>query len=121
MPHPVPARRLTRRGLLAAGGAATLAALLGGCGRDDTSSTPSAGSSGGPWSFTDDRGTKVDAAAGPTRVVAFTGVAAALVDFGLDKQIVGVFGETKRADGTKDPQAGDLNIEGVEILGNVWG
>ncbi|MFI7575459.1 ABC transporter substrate-binding protein [Micromonospora sp. NPDC049497] len=121
MPHPVPARRLTRRGLLAAGGAATLATLLGACGRDDTSSTPSAGSSGGPWSFTDDRGTKVDAAAGPTRVVAFTGVAAALVDFGLDKQIVGVFGETKRADGTRDPQAGDLNVEGVEILGNVWG
>ncbi|MGN9809182.1 ABC transporter substrate-binding protein [Micromonospora sp. BQ11] len=121
MPHSVPASRLSRRGLLAAGGAATLAALLGACGRDDTSSGPSAGSSGGPWSFTDDRGTKVDAAAAPTRVVAFTGVAAALVDFGLDKQLVGVFGETKRADGTKDPQAGDLNVEGVEILGNVWG
>ncbi|MEU4781258.1 ABC transporter substrate-binding protein [Micromonospora sp. NPDC023633] len=121
MPHPVSARRLSRRGLLAAGGAATLAALLAGCGGDEDSAAPAANSSGGPWSFTDDRNEKVSADARPTRVVAFTGVAAALVDCGLDKQIVGVFGETKRADGSKDPQAGDLDVESVEILGNVWG
>ncbi|MER7335720.1 ABC transporter substrate-binding protein [Micromonospora sp. NPDC000119] len=121
MPHPATARRLSRRGLLAAGGAATLAALLAGCGRDDDSAAPAASGSGGPWSFTDDRNEKVSAANRPTRVVAFTGVAAALVDFGLDKQIVGVFGETKRADGTAEPQAGDLNVDAVEILGNVWG
>ncbi|MER7418415.1 ABC transporter substrate-binding protein [Micromonospora peucetia] len=121
MPHPVSARRLSRRGLLAAGGAATLAALLAGCGGDEDPATPAAKNSDGPWSFTDDRNEKVNAATRPTRVVAFTGVAAALVDFGLDKQIVGVFGETKRADGSKDPQAGDLNVEAVEILGNVWG
>ncbi|NJP34377.1 ABC transporter substrate-binding protein [Micromonospora thermarum] len=121
MSHPVSARRLSRRGLLAAAGGATLAALLAGCGRDDTDTPSAAATSGGPWSFTDDRPEKLTAATRPTRVVAFTGVAAALVDFGLDKQIVGVFGETKRADGSKDPQAGDLNVEGVEILGNVWG
>lgn len=121
MPHPVSARRLSRRGLLAAGGAATLAALLAGCGGDEDSATPAAKDSGGPWSFTDDRNEKVSAPARPTRVVAFTGVAAALVDFGVDKQIVGVFGETKRSDGSKDPQAGDLDVESVEILGNVWG
>ncbi|MDG9673838.1 ABC transporter substrate-binding protein [Micromonospora sp. DH14] len=120
MPDALSARRLSRRGLLAAGGAATLAALLAACGTDDAPK-PAAGNGGGPWSFTDDRGRKVEAAARPTRVVAFTGVAAALIDFGLDKQLVGVFGETKRADGTADPQAGDLNVEGVEILGNVWG
>ncbi|MFI7657986.1 ABC transporter substrate-binding protein [Micromonospora parva] len=120
MPDALSARRLSRRGLLAAGGAATLAALLAACGTDDAPK-PAAGKGGDPWSFTDDRGRKVEAAARPTRVVAFTGVAAALIDFGLDKQLVGVFGETKRADGTADPQAGDLNVEGVEILGNVWG
>ncbi|WP_030490503.1 ABC transporter substrate-binding protein [Micromonospora chokoriensis] len=120
MPDALSARRLTRRGLLAAGGAATLATLLAACGQDDAAK-PATGTGSGPWSFTDDRSTKVEAAARPTRVVAFTGVAAALIDFGLDKQLVGVFGETKRADGTADPQAGDLNIEAVEILGNVWG
>ncbi|GIH18453.1 ABC transporter substrate-binding protein [Rugosimonospora africana] len=57
----------------------------------------------------------------PSRVVAFTGTAAALVDFGIDKQIVGVFGETKRGDGKPDPQAGDLDVNRVTILGNVWG
>ncbi|MEU6206220.1 ABC transporter substrate-binding protein [Micromonospora musae] len=112
------ARRLSRRGLLA-GGAAAFGLLLTGCG-DGDSAAPSSGD-GGPWTFTDDRGEKVSAENRPARVVAFTGTAAALVDFGLDKQIVGVFGETKRADGTTDPQAGDLNVASVEILGNVWG
>ncbi|CCH19151.1 ABC transporter substrate-binding protein [Micromonospora lupini] len=121
MPDALSARRLSRRGLLAAGGAATLAALLAGCGKDDAAKPAGSGNAGGPWSFTDDRNKKIEAASRPARVVAFTGVAAALVDFGLDKQLVGVFGETKRADGTADPQAGALNVETVEILGNVWG
>ncbi|SCL34720.1 iron complex transport system substrate-binding protein [Micromonospora nigra] len=120
MPEPVSARRLSRRGLLAAGGAATLAALLAGCGRDEPAQTGT-GNGSGTWSFTDDRGDTVTAPARPTRVVAFTGSAAALVDFGLSSQIVGVFGETRRADGSTDPQAGDLDVESVEILGNVWG
>ncbi|MFI6263684.1 ABC transporter substrate-binding protein [Micromonospora sp. NPDC051006] len=120
MPDSVSSRRLTRRGLLA-GGAATFAVLMTGCGGGEKSPEAAAGTSGGPWSFTDDRNEKVTAGSRPARVVAFTGTAAALVDFGLDKQIVGVFGETKRADGSVDPQAGELNVENVEILGNVWG
>ncbi|OKI67316.1 ABC transporter substrate-binding protein [Micromonospora sp. CB01531] len=118
MPEALSGRRLSRRGLLAAGGAAGLTALLAGCGGGgDTATAPS----GGPWSFTDDRQQQVDVARRPSRVVAFTGVAAALVDFGLDTQIVGVFGETRRADGTRDPQAGDLDVDRVELLGNAWG
>ncbi|MEU6020148.1 ABC transporter substrate-binding protein [Micromonospora sp. NPDC048871] len=120
MPDPVTAHRLSRRGLLAAGGAATLAALLAGCGREKDPK-PRSGSSSGPWSFTDDRPETVTAQARPARVVAFTGSAAALVDFGLGPEVVGVFGETKKADGSKEPQAGDLDVESVEILGNVWG
>ncbi|MGC5030830.1 ABC transporter substrate-binding protein [Micromonospora sp. DT229] len=120
MPDPVTARRLSRRGLLAAGGAATLAALLAGCGREEDPK-PRNGSSSGPWSFTDDRPETVTAQARPARVVAFTGSAAALVDFGLGPEVVGVFGETKKADGSKEAQAGDLDVESVEILGNVWG
>lgn len=113
---------LTRRGVLAAGGASVLAGLLSACGGNDTPGT-SAGASAatGPWEFTDDRNEKVSAPAVPTRVVAFTGAAAALVDFGVDKQIVGVFGETKKADGTPDPQAGALDVDAVTVIGNAWG
>lgn len=120
MPAPAPAHRFSRRGFLA-GGAATVALLMAGCGGDGGSAAPSADGDGGPWSFTDDRNEKISTESRPARVVAFTGTAAALVDFGLDKQIVGVFGETKRADGTADPQAGDIDVDSVEILGNVWG
>ncbi|MEV6693685.1 ABC transporter substrate-binding protein [Micromonospora sp. NPDC051196] len=120
MPDPVSVRRLSRRGLLAAGGAATFAALLAGCGRDEAAN-PGSGNSSGPWSFTDDRPEAITAPTRPARVVAFTGSAAALVDFGLGREVVGVFGETKKADGSKEPQAGDLDVESVEILGNVWG
>ena len=120
MPDSVSARRLSRRGLLAAGGAAAVAAVLAGCGRDDAVN-PNTDNGSGPWSFTDDRPETVTAETRPARVVAFTGSAAALVDFGLSREVVGVFGETKRADGTADPQAGQLDVESVEILGNVWG
>ncbi|MFC5942522.1 ABC transporter substrate-binding protein [Micromonospora harpali] len=119
MPVPVSRPRLTRRGLLSAGGALAVGALPGGCGGADDSASPAA--TGGPWSFTDDRPEKVTRDATPTRVVAFTGVAAALVDFGLDSQLVGVFGETTRSDGSKEPQAGDLDVGKVTVLGNVWG
>ena len=120
MPDPVSARRLSRRGLLAAGGAAALAAALVGCGRDEADKASNSTGSG-PWSFTDDRPEVVTAPARPARVVAFTGSAAALVDFGLGREVVGVFGETTKADGSKEPQAGELDVESVEVLGNVWG
>ncbi|MEU5791554.1 ABC transporter substrate-binding protein [Micromonospora purpureochromogenes] len=120
MPASMSPRGLSRRGLLAAGGA-TLATLLVGCGQDDKSGSTSAKGSTGPWSFTDDRNQKIELASTPSRVVAFTGVAAALVDFGLDSQIVGVFGETTRSDGSVDPQAGGLDVDRVTVLGNVWG
>ncbi|MFV2100919.1 ABC transporter substrate-binding protein [Micromonospora sp. LOL_024] len=120
MPDPVSAHRLSRRGLFAVGGAAAVAAVLGACGRDEAAE-PSSNTTSGPWSFTDDRPETVTAQARPGRVVAFTGSAAALVDFGLGREIVGVFGETRKADGTVEPQAGDLDVETVEVLGNVWG
>ncbi|PZM97241.1 MAG: ABC transporter substrate-binding protein [Actinobacteria bacterium] len=113
------AARLSRRGLFAAGGAAGLAALLAACGggsenKDDQSSS-------GEWTFTDDRGKAVTAKSRPERVVAYIGTAAALHDFGVADRIVGVFGPTKKADGSPDTQAGDLDINKVEILGNAWG
>ncbi|MEU8176412.1 ABC transporter substrate-binding protein [Microbispora hainanensis] len=111
---------MSRRGLFAAGGAAVLTLALAACGSSDPAPS-SAGQSAKSWSFADDRKETVTAAAVPSRVVAFTGTAAALVDYGLQDKIVGVFGETKRDDGSPDPQAGDLDVNKVTILGNVWG
>ncbi|MFJ5883496.1 ABC transporter substrate-binding protein [Kitasatospora cineracea] len=115
--------RLTRRGLLAAGGATALGAVLAACGSsgDKASGGAQDAAGGGPWTFTDDRPQTVTAKSVPSRVVAFTGAAAALADFGLGKQLVGVFGETKAADGKADPQAGSLDVDKVEIIGNAWG
>ncbi|GLY00222.1 MULTISPECIES: ABC transporter substrate-binding protein [Actinoplanes] len=114
---------LSRRGLLAAGGAAGIGALLAACGgTDDSGSSPeSSTAAAGPWKFTDDQPKDLTADKTPERIVAFTGTAAALVDLGLQDKIVGVFGETKKADGTAEAQAGELDITKVEIIGNAWG
>ena len=109
---------LSRRGLLTAGGALGIGALLTACGGG---SSPESGKGRGAWSFTDDRRRKVTARSRPRRIVAFTGAAAALHDFGLDDELVGVFGETKLENGRPDPQAGELDVDKVKILGNVWG
>ncbi|GAA0405287.1 ABC transporter substrate-binding protein [Streptomyces luteireticuli] len=113
---------LSRRGLLAAGGALGLGAFLTACGGGSSKSSGNAGSSGsggGPWTFKDDRGTAVKTDRTPKRIVAFTGTAAALHDFGIE--CVGVFGPTKLKDGKPDPQAGGIDVDKVTILGNTWG
>jgi iron complex transport system substrate-binding protein len=115
------ATHLTRRGILTAGGALGLGAALAACGDDDAKSGGSdattAGKSG-PWSFKDDRGKTVKLDETPRNIVAFTGVAAALYDYGIS--VKGVFGPTKTTDGKPDVQAGDMDISKVTILGNVW-
>ncbi|MGY0460142.1 ABC transporter substrate-binding protein [Kitasatospora sp. cg17-2] len=120
---PTPGRP-TRRTLLTAAGAVGLGAALAACGSGGGSGTKGpdgGGADGRAWSFTDDRGRAVTAKSTPHRIVAFTGTAAALHDFGLADRIVGVFGETRRADGKADPAAGDLDIDKVTIVGNAWG
>ena len=109
----------TRRGVLAAGGAVGLGALLAACG--DGGNGGEDESNGGAWSFTDDRDRTIELDAAPERIVAFTGTAAALHDFGVGEQLVGVFGPTKLPNGKADPQAGDLDVDGVEIIGNAYG
>jgi iron complex transport system substrate-binding protein len=114
---------LNRRGLLAAGGALGLGAALAACGdgkgKDGTSAKGAAAAGSGPWSFKDDRGTTVKLDKVPANIVAFTGVAAALYDYGV--QVKGVFGPTKTKDGKADVQAGDMDISKLTILGNAWG
>ncbi|MGV9593684.1 siderophore-binding protein DesE [Streptomyces tendae] len=114
----------TRRGILAAGGALGLGAVLAACGDDDGKSGGTGDGSGGaaksgPWSFKDDRGTTVKLDEVPTNIVAFTGVAAALFDYGV--QVKGVFGPTTTKDGKPDVQAGDLDVDKATVLGNEWG
>jgi iron complex transport system substrate-binding protein len=112
--------RLSRRGLLAAGGFVTLGTLLGACGESDDSGGSGSGGAGG-WSFTDDRARKVSLGARPRRIVAYVGTAAALHDFGISDQIVGVFGPTTLKNGSPDPQAGELDVSKVTIIGNAFG
>ncbi|MEV5436006.1 ABC transporter substrate-binding protein [Streptomyces sp. NPDC052682] len=114
--------RFSRRGLIATGGALGLGALVTACGGDakdgGSDSTAAGKPKSGPWSFKDDRGTTVRLDKVPATIVAFTGVAAALHDYGV--QVKGVFGPTKTADGKPDVQAGDMDISKVTILGNAW-
>jgi len=115
------ATHLTRRGILAAGGALGLGAALAACGDDDAKSGGSdatTAAKSGPWTFKDDRGKTVKLDEAPRNIVAFTGVAAALFDYGIS--VKGVFGPTKTTDGKPDVQAGDMDISKVTILGNVW-
>lgn len=115
--------RFSRRGLLAAGGALGLGAVLTACGDDDPKSdgsdaTGSGAAKSGPWSFKDDRGTTVKLDKVPTNIVAFTGVAAALFDYGVE--VKGVFGPTRTTDGKADVQAGDMDVSKLTIFGNKF-
>ncbi|RZU37324.1 iron complex transport system substrate-binding protein [Streptomyces sp. BK022] len=121
MPH-TRATHLTRRGILAAGGALGLGAVLAACGDDQGKSGGSEGQAKpgrpGAWSFKDDRGQSVKLDAVPTKIVAFTGVAAALYDYGIE--VKGVFGPTKTKDGKADVQAGDMDVSKLTVFGNVF-
>ncbi|MFG3143649.1 ABC transporter substrate-binding protein [Streptomyces sp. NPDC048243] len=118
------ATHLTRRGILAAGGALGLGAVLAACGDDDASKNggsdaAKASAKSGPWTFKDDRGTTVKLDKAPANIVAFTGVAAALFDYGIE--VKGVFGPTTTKDGKADVQAGDMDVSKLTVLGNEWG
>jgi iron complex transport system substrate-binding protein len=99
------------------GGALALGAFATGCG----SSHDSTADKSDAWSFTDDRRKRIQLAHAPKRVVAYVGSAAALRDFGIDKQLVGVFGPTKLGNGKPDVQAGNLDIKQLTIVGNTYG
>ncbi|MFD5509526.1 ABC transporter substrate-binding protein [Streptomyces sp. NPDC127051] len=114
---------LSRRGLIAAGGALGLVAALTACGGSDSAKGEAGdkdkgAAASGPWTFKDDLGKDISLKAKPKNIVAFTGTAAALYDYGI--QVKGVFGPTKTADGKPDVQAGSMDISKVEILGNVY-
>lgn len=115
---------LARRGFLAATAGLAAALTLSACGggtaatSGGASTAPASSAAAQSWTFTDDRGKKLDLAERPQRIVAQVGSAAALWDFGV--RPVGVFGPHKLADGSRDPQVGNVDIAKVEGLGNVW-
>jgi iron complex transport system substrate-binding protein len=115
---------IARRGFLASAAGLAAGLTLAACGDGGTqaattAATTAAPSSGaGGWTFTDDRGKKLDQPAVPAKIVAQVGSAAALWDFGV--RPIAVFGPHKLKDGSKDPQAGNVDITKVTGLGNVW-
>ncbi|GAA1671826.1 siderophore-binding protein DesE [Glycomyces endophyticus] len=110
---------LSRRGILAATGGLGAASLLAACG-DGADEAPEEGGASGPFSFLDERDQEdVELETVPTKVVAFTGLAAALYDYGVE--VAAVFGPTTLADGQPDLQAGRMPVEDLTVLGNAWG
>ncbi|MFW6690494.1 ABC transporter substrate-binding protein [Streptomyces sp. MAR4 CNX-425] len=116
-PRPA-AARLSRRGLLAAGGALGLGAALAACG-DSASQDADSGGADGAWRFKDDRGKVATADRTPERIVGYVASAAALHDFGIE--CTGVFGPTTLSGGKPDPQAGDLDVDELTVIGNTYG
>ncbi|MBF9130520.1 ABC transporter substrate-binding protein [Plantactinospora sp. S1510] len=92
-----------------------LSVVLAGCGgRSDTGETPAAAD--GPWSFTDGSGQVVKADKIPTRIIAHAGEAAALMSFGIKP--VGIYSDEPVK---TDPNLRNLDLTGIEILGEEWG
>ena len=112
---------LTRRGLFAATGGLGAASVLAACGSDgDTGSDGGDSAGSGSFSFLDERSREnVELDGVPSTVVAFTGLAAALYDYGVE--VAAVFGPTTLADGAPDIQAGRMPVEDLTVLGNAWG
>lgn len=92
---------------------AALSAVLTGCGSG--ADTGDAATSG-PWSFTDGSGKVVTADKTPTRIIAHAGEAAALMSFGIKP--VGIYADESVK---TDPNLRNLDLTGIEILGEEWG
>ncbi|GGJ80394.1 ABC transporter substrate-binding protein [Pilimelia anulata] len=107
-----------RRTMICLVGAALGVAGLAACGEKAPEPAKKVAASAGPWTYTDAGGKPVTLPKRPERIVAYVGSAAALWDLGIKP--VGVFGPQKRPDGTKDPQAGNVDVDAVTSVGNSW-
>jgi iron complex transport system substrate-binding protein len=72
----------------------------------------------GPWIFTDDRGRTITLPKRPERVVAQVTAAATLWDYGI--RPIAIYGPQRKADGTLEPLAGEIDLDAVESLGETW-
>ncbi|WP_107259804.1 ABC transporter substrate-binding protein [Plantactinospora sp. BB1] len=112
------AHLVNRRGFLRYAGATGLLLGLAACG---DAGSPGAGPSAGsqPFRYTDGRGRTVELAGRPTRVVAQSSAAAALWDAGF--RVTGVYGELGTTDGKLNYQAGNIELDHLEVVGSTWG
>lgn len=106
----------TRLAALAA--ASTL--LVAACGDDSSSGAGATADAGaapaGAWTYTDGSGETATLDETPTRIVAHASAAAALMSFGIEP--VGIYADTPVAD---DLALQDLDLSGIEIVGEEWG
>jgi iron complex transport system substrate-binding protein len=86
---------------------------VAGCGGSDAGGE---GDAGGDWNYTDGSGKTVELDSRPERIIAHGHAAAALVSFGI--RPVGIYTDTPVEE---DPGLKDLDLEGIEILGENWG
>jgi iron complex transport system substrate-binding protein len=89
--------------------------LIVACGRAADGAKPSETA----WTFTDDRGETVSLPKRPERIVASTGIAAALWDYGV--RVVGTFGPRRLPDGSRDPRLGAMDLDQIESVAEVFG
>src|SRR5262245_19583751 len=102
------------RGLRPVLAAAALSLVLAGCGAKDPAATSN--QPAGPWEFTSGSGTVVKLEKTPTQIIAHAGEAAALMSFGIKP--VGIYADEPVK---TDPNLKDLDLTGIEILGEEWG
>jgi iron complex transport system substrate-binding protein len=103
-------------GVAALAAAVALAACGGDSGGgDDTAADSAEGDSAG-WTYTDGSGTETTLDEVPTRIVAHSTSAAALMSFGITP--VGIFADTKVED---ELTLQGVDLEGIEIVGEEWG
>lgn len=106
---------LTRRQMVL--GAGALALLAVGSGPERMAAQE--GTPGAEWSYTDDAGVTFTGPTRPERVVAYLPLAAALQDYGVP--VTGTFGAGRREDGTREVIAGDLDLDAIVNIGEVYG
>lgn len=110
----LPIPPMTRRSALLMAGGTLVTAALAGCATTTPASEESASS--GPWTFTDDLGTKVSLDAAPKRVAGYRDVLGALMVYGIEP--VASFGWTATKN---DSRFDDLDTSGVTEVGADYG
>jgi iron complex transport system substrate-binding protein len=73
----------------------------------------------GEWTYTDDAGVTITLPRRPERIVAYLPLAASLWEFGI--RPVAVYGMTRRPDGSPEVYVGNVDLDAVETLGEVYG
>jgi iron complex transport system substrate-binding protein len=89
---------------------------VAGCGGGDDPDRAAAADSTDGWTFVDGSGTETTLPDVPDRIVAHSSAAAALISFGI--RPVGIYADAPVED---ELALQDLDLEGIEIVGEEWG